>query len=112
VIVAVASLAASVEAAVSAAAAPVAVGDVLRPLELFLKAPGCLFPRPITGSTQYCLPISGHSCRTSVVTNNALKREPLELEPKQHVLKYVDKMTVNGDVSPTDGIPTVSDLDQ
>ena len=24
----------------------------------------------------------------------------------------VDKMTVNGDVSPTDGIPTVSDLDQ
>ena len=25
---------------------------------------------------------------------------------------YVDPMTVNGDVSPTDGIPTVPDLDQ
>jgi hypothetical protein len=25
---------------------------------------------------------------------------------------YVVEMTVNGDVSPTDGIPTVADLDQ
>ena len=25
---------------------------------------------------------------------------------------YLDEMTVNGDVSPTDGIPTVPDLDQ
>ena len=46
------------------------------PLELFLKAPGRLFPRPITGSTQYCLPISGHSCKTSVVRQRGAVSHP------------------------------------